>query len=377
MSYSFVQKAFAGLALLMSFPLSPGNALAEGAHFQVPNFIGIRPAGMGQAFTAVADDQHALYYNPAGLARMDTWSFEVFNFIGGVNAELLQNINDALDAMGDSTTSQKPENLVRSFRDRFGEENSFRFGLNPYFVKKNFGFALLANQALNVTLHNGAPDIVSLESASDAEARFGGGYRFMGDKLALGAAVSVRQRYFIGESLGYEKLSTLLKQSDKTQENLRSMVQAGLGVGADFGVMFTPIETWTPTLGLSILNLGDVNFFKNDSSAARAPDPIPQSVNVGIAVTPTWGRYFLRGSLDFRDLNLPTAASKKPSIGFETGFGTLARAQLGLSEGYLTGGFEFRLFVLNLRYATYATSRGYFPRQDVQRMHLVGAKILL
>lgn len=32
--------------------------------------VGSRPAGMGEAFTAVADDVHSLYYNPAGLASL-------------------------------------------------------------------------------------------------------------------------------------------------------------------------------------------------------------------------------------------------------------------------------------------------------------------
>ncbi len=31
---------------------------------------GARPAGMGEAFSAVADDVHAIYYNPAGLAAL-------------------------------------------------------------------------------------------------------------------------------------------------------------------------------------------------------------------------------------------------------------------------------------------------------------------
>ncbi|MBL8022876.1 MAG: hypothetical protein JNK54_01145 [Elusimicrobia bacterium] len=32
--------------------------------------VGARPAAMGEAFTAVADDAHSLYYNPAGLASL-------------------------------------------------------------------------------------------------------------------------------------------------------------------------------------------------------------------------------------------------------------------------------------------------------------------
>ena len=33
--------------------------------------FGIRAAGMGNAYTAVADDYSAIYWNPAGLAQLD------------------------------------------------------------------------------------------------------------------------------------------------------------------------------------------------------------------------------------------------------------------------------------------------------------------
>lgn len=51
--------AFLGL-LLVTHP--------TGAFDEFP--VGARPAAMGEAFTAVADDVHSLYYNPAGLASV-------------------------------------------------------------------------------------------------------------------------------------------------------------------------------------------------------------------------------------------------------------------------------------------------------------------
>ncbi len=35
--------------------------------------VGARPAGMGEAFVGVADDTHAMLFNPAGLVRMHSW----------------------------------------------------------------------------------------------------------------------------------------------------------------------------------------------------------------------------------------------------------------------------------------------------------------
>ena len=37
--------------------------------------LGARPIGMSNAFTAVADDVYAIYYNPAGLAFLNRAQF--------------------------------------------------------------------------------------------------------------------------------------------------------------------------------------------------------------------------------------------------------------------------------------------------------------
>jgi hypothetical protein len=45
-----------------------------------PTFYrGVRPLGMGGAFTALADDENALYYNPAGLTAIDGLDLGVVN----------------------------------------------------------------------------------------------------------------------------------------------------------------------------------------------------------------------------------------------------------------------------------------------------------
>lgn len=58
--------------------------------------VGSRPLGMGGAFVSMADDGHALYWNPAGIARMDrnevllihsTWLVDMsFEYVGMVIA---------------------------------------------------------------------------------------------------------------------------------------------------------------------------------------------------------------------------------------------------------------------------------------------------
>ncbi len=52
--------------------------------------VGVRPAGMGEAFTAVADDANTMLFNPAGLARISDPEFT------GMYSDLYTNLNARL-----------------------------------------------------------------------------------------------------------------------------------------------------------------------------------------------------------------------------------------------------------------------------------------
>ena len=61
-----ISKSPAPTALLLLLVHFPQNVFAAFS----PMTVGGRPAGMGDAFTAMADDVFSLYYNPAGLAEL-------------------------------------------------------------------------------------------------------------------------------------------------------------------------------------------------------------------------------------------------------------------------------------------------------------------
>lgn len=64
-----MNKILAAALLAFASPARAGSAGAEPFNFLFLD-SGARPAAMGGAYTALADDSHSLHYNPAGLARV-------------------------------------------------------------------------------------------------------------------------------------------------------------------------------------------------------------------------------------------------------------------------------------------------------------------
>jgi tetratricopeptide (TPR) repeat protein len=75
--------------LLLGVLAGPALERTGQAYFQ-DAAVGVRPAGMGEAFTAVADDANAMLFNPAGLARISDPEFT------GMYSDLYTNLNARL-----------------------------------------------------------------------------------------------------------------------------------------------------------------------------------------------------------------------------------------------------------------------------------------
>jgi hypothetical protein len=55
-----------------------------------------RALGMGNSYYTLSNDQYALFYNPAGLARIDDWRFDIINLQGDAGKNSINFIKDIL-----------------------------------------------------------------------------------------------------------------------------------------------------------------------------------------------------------------------------------------------------------------------------------------
>jgi hypothetical protein len=101
---------------------------------------GLRPLAMGNAFVAVADDYNALFYNPAGLARLKDWDGEFLNPSVEVSRNTIDFASDMYKLVSKGEDDVTP--VLDLLEKNTGKTHHFDIGLTPYLVFPGWGFAL-------------------------------------------------------------------------------------------------------------------------------------------------------------------------------------------------------------------------------------------
>jgi hypothetical protein len=353
---------------------SSGVAQAQSQELKWTHF-GIRPLAMGNAFVAVADDYNALFYNPAGLARLKTWDGELLNPAVEVSANTVAALEDVSKL---ASGSGGDTDAVLDFLEKnTGKTHHFSLGLTPHLVFPGFGFALGLDVSSTMAVHRQIS--TNVQFGPRLIAPFAFAMNFLEDRLSVGAGIKIVAQGGVDREFSINDIEAFSSKKNKegtdgtgaaaedTGPKLDDYVEGGFGVGGDFGLLFTPIKTMQPTLGLSVTDVGGTPFTKMDvgGDALGTPRARLPSVNTGFSMIP-WqtGGMFLRTSVDAHAINQPVHYSKKLNFGTEWGFGDIIKVEAGLHQGELSGGFEFDVFLFTMRFGTYAEQLGTIAGQD-------------
>lgn len=228
--------ATATAALLLAGPAAAKSASVgtSGASF-LKLGAGARAGAMADAFTAVADDAFAAYYNPAGLARQERKQF------GGAHSALFQGVSY--------------QSLV--FAVPFGEAE----GRERIETKSNRHALALSIYYLGV---------------GDIERRTGDSTLPVGTFNSADSAYALSYAYAPNDRLSLGVTGKLVSQSIDTYR--------GSAMAGDVGVLYraNPHTEKPLNLGLAVRHIG-----KRIGYVASETDPLPTTVVAGAAYSPT------------------------------------------------------------------------------------------
>ncbi|MBU3914521.1 hypothetical protein KKA14_03220, partial [bacterium] len=147
----------------------------------------IRALGMGNAFTAAANDEHALYYNPAGLQSIQQHIFEILSVNGTIGQNLVDQANE------DS------ENTAVFISQLIGKKMYTEVGLGFLSLSgPGWGYALFADGILDIEVHNPTVPVLELKAYAQAVAIGGLAFDFFDETLDIGFNLKAVNRYGIG-----------------------------------------------------------------------------------------------------------------------------------------------------------------------------------
>lgn len=325
-------------------------------------YRGARPLGMGGAFSAVADDHNARYYNPAGLAGSGVFHLGIFNPFISVSENSIDLINDFGDANTDDT--EEVNDLLRSY---LGENNNIKIVLDPYFGFKigNVGMALtaLANSDINVNIHNPVWPEAHVSAVVDYGLMLGAGVDVpMVPGLKVGATLKALNRESLNEV--YTAIDIADEDVDFA-DRIDDDMESGTGVGLDIGVLYTKTD---------LVPLSDISFA---FTAQNLPDidygdalDCQSQFNLGVALKQNFGILTLTEAADYMDItdNLvgDESMEKKLHLGVEAKIPVLA-VRVGMNQGYYTAGATIDFKVIKLDVATYGEEVGVMGGQKEDR----------
>lgn len=330
-------------------------------------YRGVRPLAMGGAFTAVADDEHAMFFNPAGLADISMVNLAVVNPLVEVSEDSTDMYQDLQDT--DFETVEEAEDFLRKY---MGVQQHLRAAVNPYigFNIADYGVMIsgLGNGTINAMPVNPSNPEMDVMAVGDYGLLGGVGGKLPFTGLRMGLSVKAINRHSLVEQYSAE---------DLVEEDFENLVDddlnEGSGFSADLGVLYTLpfISVVDMDVGLALQNFPSMDM-------GDALD-IDTQINMGLAIKKKLGNFGFIGALDCMDLSRDIGDDddwgKRLHVGAEVKFPLFLSLQAGLNQGYLTGGIGLDFKLLRVDLATYGEEIGEEAGDHVSRRYLAQVTI--
>ncbi len=319
-------------------------------------FEGTRANGMGGAFSAVADDNTAIFYNPAGISQLEKGESNWF-IKADMDPEILDFYDD-IDAAGNEDNDVQA--ITNVIRDNYGSHYSMRApSLGFLWARPSWGIAFIPmDLSIDMGLHRSVGPSVNLTAIQDTTLAFTKNFAIKkwhkAGTFNIGITAKAIYRMNVDEIVDVATIS----QSDEIFD--MEDAKEGLAIDADVGILWKgPWQSFNPSGALVIKNIGDYGYLANFELIGEGtgdPENLHRTIDLGFSMDlPSWWVWSSKVAFDIRDVlhpnwNLQKGVHLGAEFMWEVASWFRGGWRAGLNQGYWTAGFtgEFGIFKLDL-----------------------------
>ena len=355
---------FAVVALSIASWIGSEMSYAQGFN---PFYRGVRAQAMGGAFVAVADDEQAMWLNPAGLAGVEDRSLHYLSLD-------IDGAYDILTAYLENAASLA--NLgVDTVNALMGKNLYARGTVTPAFIIPGFAIGAIFDAQTALFVNNQAFPMLTA------------GYQYTyGIQVAtavsfkLGSRSTRRKKSVIGELRlglagkvlwkrgGYQTVPLeFLFRADEGLALINELAWPwGMGYGMDLGAMWimNPSQSLRITLGSAFINFGDVTYSPGGPAKEKGNFKVGASLRVGNDSTNVLVAYEQQNIQEDVDFRL------KQHFGVQLKAGALSLFG-GIHQTSLTFGAAFDLWIFRTTVASYAQELASQALVDSNRRYML------
>jgi len=377
-----------GFVVGMSIPAHAAEPIKSLDFTIHQEYTSTRALGMGNAFTAVADDFSAMFYNPAMLAWRKDGHLRMFAR-GGVNPEGLK-LKGEVEDLGNVPAADQPQAYSDFFTKHYGDHFYYRVPtIGAVWVWPGWGIALIPmDLSLDASIHRqvGPTLNVNLYTDTTLAVSYARKLKWLPKRhqLSWGTTIKAIHRIYVGQALNAGQLADGSSPFDLAHAN------EGLTGDIDMAFSWKPpvpqrgffkfLKYIEPSFALVGRNLVDYGFTQNfhfvDENTGQPPN-LQRRFDVGMKLDlPKIWVFDPHLSADIRDMGHPNWTLQK---GYHVGAELYWKMfnwwkghwAVGLNQGYWTAGFGARMAIFQLDLASYGEEVGTRSVPQESRRYMV------
>ena len=320
-----------------------------------------RALAMGNAFTAIADDEAAMFYNPAGLAGITKTTIQFAALDLELSSESL--------TVGLEGTSQVKKLDLTTVNLLMGKNIYLRGSAIASYSIPNFGLAVIADEQIALYAKNPAyPQVVlGLQTTNGLQMSYGTTVnRLNRERYEIRVGGGVKYLFRRG---GYHLLTLeqMVNLNTSTVSNVTGNYETSLGL--DLGVQYVKHINKRLSLvaGLAYTEIGGLKF-------GGQADAQPENLSFGLAAKLKFPGLAVNVAYDYRHITQSTDARMRHHMGVEFKL-PIFSLYGGYNQVYPSYGFGVNVWLVNVMLLSYIEEIGSLAHQDPERRYLLRAAV--